>query len=311
MGKIVYGITNGYLLIFELCEDSITNECKLDDVIDPQYALFKTNCVHVKDIIEKKSNKSADVDNINISYNKSYNKSFDKGKITEIYGCEYEDDLERDGIIYFNSKEAALSFGFSPENNNYTGKLKKWYKNGGIEEESNWINGKKHGMCSYWLQSRKNQDLMPKWVEIWNNGSKIGPHLTWNHNGDLESIIYWKDDNIHGLMESWTHDNKNSCFGVFVNGEKKGYHVSLWGYIGRGKRSINSAGYFLLNTDGKSNKHGKHIDHWIGSDEYKISHWNNGNLIDERTLKNIDEDKLIESIDDKILKIVRKNSKIK
>jgi len=167
---MIYTACKNSVAELELLKDSITNENR-SDVVDPEHAMFLCNKAKVIRFIclcgEKCEHESIKMD-------KCYSDTMDRKprdmpksvwnktfvyKVGEIVETEL-DLYKEEGIVYFKTKEAALSryyicYRHTPFVPGRTGKWTTWYEDGRKEFEGMLKDGKKDGKWTHWLGGNK------------------------------------------------------------------------------------------------------------------------------------------------------------
>jgi len=165
-----YKACRNSIVILELLKDSVTNE-KRDGIVDDKYAKFRCDKAKVINITYVKTGET--MENDNSIFNNSFR--YFSGEIVETCFNENMNEVCTDGIHYFKTEEAAVSWfykqddRFPPDgkcevwyengqkdsegtfkNGKLDGKLIGWYENGQKHYEATYKNGKKHGKCTQW-----------------------------------------------------------------------------------------------------------------------------------------------------------------
>ncbi len=122
-------------------------------------------------------------------------------------GCSEKtvDNLQqRDGIAYEVNTD-----------NPFTGKLLRKYKDGQKQFESNFNDGKEHGLRTEW---RKNGQ---KKSEInYKDGKRYGLSTWWHKNGQKWSKTNYNYDGQHGLRTEWHKNGQQKSNKCYQNGKK-------------------------------------------------------------------------------------------
>ena len=137
----VYKAGNNGIIIMELLHDSITNELR-DDVVDSNFAKFRTDKVKVISIINLETKESMNRDS------SIHDPSF-VYEVGKIISTEYDSNINAvctRGIHYFKTYEAALSWYYTYVSKAITtGIYRKYRENGQKHRETEYVNGYKHG----------------------------------------------------------------------------------------------------------------------------------------------------------------------
>ncbi len=79
----------------------------------------------------------------------------------------------------------------------------KQHPNGEIETATPYVNGKKHGVETWW-----EEDGTKEREETWRNGRRHGMETEWYENGRKRQDTMWKDGEKHGLSAWWDEAGK-------------------------------------------------------------------------------------------------------
>ncbi len=102
----IYKACQNSIVTMELCEDSITNEDRIN-IVEFLHAKFRTNKVKVVSIVDPITDKEMEEDRS--MYNENF--TYRTGQIiTENNYCSNHDEVCAEGIHYFKTYEAALSW---------------------------------------------------------------------------------------------------------------------------------------------------------------------------------------------------------
>ncbi len=204
LGFIAYKSVGDYIITLGIPYLAKTNMAR-PDVVDKNYAQFRTNCVDVLKIqLKNYSNESNENFTLVNSVESDYKPIFIYNLNTRIL-CEFDDDddddddddkdndnIEEDdyddvddncetGIDFFLSFEAAYFYNFSIFNIPSLGPfiLKGWYENGVKAEEYNYLNGIFYGIKTWHINGSKREEYN------YLNGVKHGFHQEWDVAGNL------------------------------------------------------------------------------------------------------------------------------
>jgi len=200
----VYKAGKNSIITLELLLESKTNEGR-DDVVDPNFAKFRTNKAKVISIVNPQTNDTMDKDCSD--YDRSF--KYTVGQVVD--ESEYDDNINKicaAGIHYFKTYEAALSYYWglfmwhtdvlpdgayifyhdngkeecrlSYANEMLEGEYVMWYKDGTKSLKYNYKNNKFHGKCTEWhANGSKIQEYN------FENGDMKGEQKLWKSNGTL------------------------------------------------------------------------------------------------------------------------------
>ncbi len=139
----------------------------------------------------------------------------------------------------------------------FTGKLLKKYENGQKWSETNYKDGKKHGLQTYWHENGqkefegnyidgKEHGLQTLWRENgqkeyrknFKNGKRHGLDTEWYENGQKESETNYKDGKKHGLETEWYENGQKKIKTNFKDYKPHGL-LTLWHENGQKKSEGN------------------------------------------------------------------------
>jgi len=203
-----YKACRNSIVTLVLLNNTMTNE-KRDWVVDDRYAKFRCNRVKVISIKNIKTGEKMEKD-ISI-YNGEF--VYNAGKVIKTYFDENMNAVCAEGIHYFKTKEAALSWFYSQQDKYFPdGKQTTWYENGqkklegtvkdGIRD-GKWISWHENGH-KYYEGAYKGLEKDGKWTEWWYNGYKLsegtykdgyknGKWIDWHENGYTKLETTYKD----------------------------------------------------------------------------------------------------------------------
>ena len=197
----VYKACQNSIVTMELCEDSITNENRID-IVDLLHAKFRTNEVKVISIVHPITKVKMDEDR------SIYDKNFIY-KIGETRESNYSININKicaAGIHYFKTYEAALSWYYRNTSNEIEkdGTYIGWYDNGQKWYEENYKDGEYDGLCQWWYQNGQK-----KYEQNYKDGKLDGICQGWYENGQKKCEDNYKDGELDGLCQEW-YDNGTS-----------------------------------------------------------------------------------------------------
>ncbi|NCG28411.1 MAG: hypothetical protein GWP42_12815 [Verrucomicrobiales bacterium] len=137
-----------------------------------------------------------------------------------IEGVNFEELKYREGIAYLKGSDTP-----------YTGKVFGFHENGQKSWESNYKDGKEHGLQTFWYENGQ------KWIEgNYKDGKQDGLWVSWHENGKKESERNFKDGNEEGMQVAWHENGKKQAEANFKEGEpisgkfwnSKGEPVDTW-----------------------------------------------------------------------------------
>jgi len=201
----VYKAGRNSIITLELLPDSRTNE-KRNDVVDPNFAKFRTNKAKVISINDPVTNENLDYDC------SAYDRDFKYNVDQIVKVTDYDENVNgvcTKGIHYFKTYEAALSY-YWGHVLRLKGKLPDgtyifYHENGRKESQMTCINGKKHGKYIEWYSNgRKGREYNYKNEEL------DGKEYIWRRDGTKYSECDYKNGKKHGKYIEW-YDNGNKC----------------------------------------------------------------------------------------------------
>ena len=198
-----------------LLDDTKTNE-KRNGVVDDNYAKFRCNRAIVINITNVKTGEKMEED-VSI-YDDNFVYSARK-----IVKTNYDLNLNEvcsEGIHYFKTEEAALSW-FNRQTYIFPdGNLTAWYENGQKESEGPCKNGKKHGKWIEWYEDG------PKFSKgTYKNGNRDGKWIRYHENGEKKQEGTYKDGEHDGKWIYWHENGQTRSEGAYKNGK-----VGKWTY---------------------------------------------------------------------------------
>jgi len=202
------------IVTLELLDDSINNE-KRDGVIDKNYAKFRCDKAKVISITEVKTGEKIEKD-ISIFHHKF---EYKLGKIVKAFNFNFDLDIVcSEGIHYFKTKEAALSWFYSYPDD---GKI-SWYENGQKKFEGTYINEKKNGT---WIKYYENGQKRREGTYI--NGKKYGKWIGYFVDGEKNFEGVFKDGNRDGKWIYWWPNSQKHSEGTWKDGKLDGKWIDL------------------------------------------------------------------------------------
>lgn len=218
--NVRYKSLSAYIIEFELVHDSITNE-SIKKSVNKNYAVFSTNKVLVKKISHKVRDKCLQkLKNFN-RYEHDYDKIFEVGEIIEIW----RNQLDKMGIDYFLTYEAAFNFQLMEFVPRYTGEHTKNYNNGQKYSTTEYKNGELNGFHKVW----NNKFLIEE--SLWQNGVLHGNTTKYYKNGKLKKKFNLKNGKLDGKFEA-RHENSNiKVLCNYVNGTLHGSYSSWYSNV--------------------------------------------------------------------------------
>ena len=244
----MYKACKNSIVKLELVSDTKNNE-ERNYVVDPSHAKFRCNKAMVVSIINPITGKEMDHDKSVYSPNFVYKKN-------EVAFCSrYDTDINivcTKGIHYFKTEEAALSWFYSQNDNNFLdGKCKEWHENGQKKCEGLYKDGKRDGKWTEWYdneqtkseKSYKDGKRDGKWTEWYMNGHKQseksykdGKHdmkyIRWYFNGHKEFERSYKNGKEDGKWIKWYNNGQKVLEQSYKDGKKDGYWTH-WEYDGK------------------------------------------------------------------------------
>ncbi len=144
----VYKACRNSIVTLQLLPDSVTNESR-ENIHDPNHAKFRTDEAKVIDIVNPLTNESLSQD-VSL-YDPHF--IYKKGEIISTYFDRKPDIVCGDGIHYFKTYEAALSWYVREKNIKLDGSWRNWDEGGQLKYEKTYKNGKEDGTCRRWYNS--------------------------------------------------------------------------------------------------------------------------------------------------------------
>jgi len=177
-----YKACRNSIVILELLNDSVTNE-KRDDVVDDKYAKFRCNMAKVVNITNVKTGKRMKKD-VSI-YDDNFYYILNGVVKTHCFN-ETINEVCTEGIHYFKTKEAALSWFYNQEDKNFPdGKWIRWHENGQKLSEGSFKDGKGDGK---WIGWHNNGQKGYEGTFI--NGQYGGEWIYWRPNGNIQKCFW-------------------------------------------------------------------------------------------------------------------------
>ena len=106
-----------------------------------------------------------------------------------------------------------------------SGRQVRWYKNGQMEYESNYIDDIENGRQTSWYQNGQLKE-----ISNYKFGMPDEMVTKWREDGEKSSEISYKFGKRHGLSISWHTNGKKFSEGSYVLGKKHGLHTTwYWG----------------------------------------------------------------------------------
>ena len=174
LNSIVYKACRKSIVTLELLDDTITNE-KRDGVVDKNYAKFRCNKAKVINITYAETGETMTHD-VSIYDN---NFEYRVGKVITTYFNKNINIVCTEGIHYFKTKEAALSWFYQQVYKTFpNGKWTKCHKNGQKESEGTYKDGKKDGKWTEWYE-----DGQKKLSGSYKNGTINRYCVLWDEDG--------------------------------------------------------------------------------------------------------------------------------
>ncbi len=188
-----YKACRNSIVTLVLSEASKTNE-KRDDVINDRYAKFRCNEAKVISITNVETGEMMEND-ISI-----HDASFEY-RVGKIIATDFDEDLDEvyaEGIHYFKSKEAALSWFYIQNCKIPDGEWRMWHENGRKHSEGTYKNGERDGK---WMFLYENG--YKKLGGTFKDGEKDGEWIGWCRNGNKKSKGTYKNGLRDGKWIWW------------------------------------------------------------------------------------------------------------
>ena len=132
----------------------------------------------------------------------------------------YLENVCAEGIHFFLNRRVAELYGLDEIQN---GLYQRWYWNGQIKTQVNYVNGKEEGLFQCWYSTGY------KFCEVnYVNGNFEGFYKSWHENGRRACQAYYVNGKQEGLSESWYPSGKQEETCYYRNGQKHGYYERCW-----------------------------------------------------------------------------------
>ena len=202
-----YKACENSIVTLELLNDTKNNE-KRKGVFNDKYAKFRCDRARVVSITNVETGEKINSDRSFHDWDFQY-------ILGEIVKTDFDEDINKvcaEGIHYFKTKEAALSWFYNHEFPD--GKWIEWHENGQKLCEGTYKDGKKDGKWIYWSENGKKGSEGTykdgkddgKWIFFWSNGQKHSEG-TWKNEVKNGKWIYW-DKNGQKNYEGTYKDGK-------------------------------------------------------------------------------------------------------
>jgi len=185
------------LVTLEISDDATTNLHR-KDIIDATKAKYRCNKAKVLKIEDTEGKE----------YPEATTHCYKDKKLKYVIGEEVEEknyNLDNEvvcgeGIHFFLDKEVALLYNL---NNVKEGLYQSWWKNGQIETECHYRNGKLEGTYKAWFE---NGHLQKECTYL--DGKLDGLYKAWYKNGQKWLECTFRDDKMDGLYKQWDTGQK-------------------------------------------------------------------------------------------------------
>ncbi|MBK6610467.1 MAG: toxin-antitoxin system YwqK family antitoxin [Sphingobacteriales bacterium] len=102
------------------------------------------------------------------------------------------------------------------------GKYTKYYSNGVVEEEGNYLSGKKHGQWLAYYYTDAGAEPIEEKIEFWEHGVKDGESLEKHKNGRARKQVFYKMGKEEGIGRTWFPTGQVESEVNFKNGKRDG-----------------------------------------------------------------------------------------
>ncbi len=204
--NIIYKVCQHSIATLSLLPDSVTNE-ERNDVVDANFAMFRTDKAKVISLINPETNESLNSDH------SIYDSSFIY-TVNAIVKTKFDINIRGCGIHYFKTYEAGLNW-YYQYYKKFNGKRITYYDRGGKEWEWNYKNGELNGFQQSWYRNREKSSEMN-----FKNGLRDGLQQNWYPNGQKSYECNYKNDKKDGLLRRWDKDGEKSFECNYKDGEK-------------------------------------------------------------------------------------------
>jgi len=217
-----YKACKNSIVTLELLDNTINNE-KRNNVVNDKYAKFRCDKAKVVNITNVKTGEPMEHD-VSIRDDKFV---YSLGEIIETVFNTNIDEVCSEGIHYFKSKEAALSWFYNQNDQNRPdGKWIDWHQNGQKDSEGTIKDEEQDGKWIYWYENGQ------KLVEgTYKNGIEHGKWIWWESNGNKRSEETFKDGKKDGKRTEWWSNGNKKSEGTYKDGKKDGKWI-YWDILG-------------------------------------------------------------------------------
>ncbi len=110
------------------------------------------------------------------------------------------------------------------------GLVTRWYPNGQIYVEGNFINGERNGLLTWWYQTGQKKE-----EAYFKMGKQDSIVTQWYDNGQEYAIGNYKNDKLHGLLTWWYQGGNKKEEATFNYGKREGQ--ATWWYMDGQKKA--------------------------------------------------------------------------
>jgi antitoxin component YwqK of YwqJK toxin-antitoxin module len=103
------------------------------------------------------------------------------------------------------------------------GRQRKWWTNGRLALDTNWLGGALHGRYQRWYPSGKTWE-----VATYDRGAQVGAHRKWWSNGRLALESAWLGGALHGRYQRWYPSGKTWEAATYDHGARSGAYRKWW-----------------------------------------------------------------------------------
>jgi antitoxin component YwqK of YwqJK toxin-antitoxin module len=205
------------------------NNCKTNlnrkDIKDKEYAKYRCDKAKVISIEDNEGNKYSN------AFSPFYDKIIEYKVGEKVEEPVYNKDIDvvcGEGIHFFINKEIALLYGLDRVEN---GEYKKWYDNGQLFVQKQYVEGKEQGEYKRW-----NDDGQLIVLSHYVDGKYHGEYKQWYENGQLEIQTQYIEGKYHGEYKSWHRGANNSVEDRgqlhiqthYIEGKENGEYKQWW-----------------------------------------------------------------------------------
>ncbi len=209
-----YKACKNSIVTLELIDNSVTNE-KRKDVFDSRYAKFRCDKAKVINITNVKTGETMKKDQSISRYHDPL--VYILEKIVKTNFNKNLDTVCTEGIHYFKTKEAAVSWFYGQYSNFPDGKWIRWHQNGQKNQEGTFKYGLEDGK---WIGYHENGNK--KYEGTYKDGKGDGKWIRWHENGQKNQEGTYKNEKRDGKWIYWFYNGQKESEITYKNGERDG-----------------------------------------------------------------------------------------